>query len=388
MNPHGKFREYFALTFFVLIFALAGCESPSRPPEQPLVPVTVAEVQEYSGAEGVNYSASIVPYQQVPVAFKSAGYVTSILQRKGVDGRVRNLQQGDWVKTGTVLATVRQSDYRDALNQYKGQLEQAKAGAEKSNQDFGRAQALYKANAMTQSDYDAAKAQYDSSQGTVATAQAAVAQAEQSLADCEVRVPFDAQVLSRNIELGALVGSGTTAFTIGETQTVKAIFGIPDTVLSAVTLGKKQAVQTETYPQSFMGQITAIAPQADQKSRTFQVEVTLPNPQGLLKSGMVATLVLGQATLTVPVMVVPISAIVSSGVGAGAGAGTGDGTKTFSVFVAEHDGEKDVARRRTVQPGAAFGNMVAVTKGVSVGDRVLVNGATLVNDGQAIRVIQ
>jgi RND family efflux transporter MFP subunit len=382
MNLHGKFREHFALAFFVLLFALSGCESLSKPPEQPLVPVTVAEVQEYSGAEGVNYSASIVPYQQVPVAFKSAGYVTSILQRKGVDGRVRNLQQGDWVKKGMVLATVRQSDYHEAVNQYKGQLEQAKAGAEKSNQDFGRAQALYKANAMTQSDYDAAKAQYDSSQGTVATAQAAVAQAEQALADCEVRAPFDAQVLSRNIELGALVGSGTTAFTIGETQTVKAIFGIPDTVLSAVTLGKKQPVQTETYPQSFMGQITAIAPQADQKSRTFQVEVTIPNPQGLLKSGMVATLVLGQARLTVPLMVVPISAIVSSGVG------TGDGPKTFSVFVAEHDGEKDVARRRTVQPGAAFGNMVAVTKGVSVGDRVLVNGATLVNDGQAIRVIQ
>ncbi len=185
-------------------------------------------------------------------------------------------------------------------------------------------------------------------------------------------------MLSRNIELGALVGSGTTAFTIGETQTVKAVFGIPDTVLSAVTLGKKQAVQTETYPQSFMGQITAISPQADQKSRTFQVEVTLPNPQGLLKSGMVATLVLGQARLATPLMVVPISAIVSAG----------DGSKTFSVFLAEHDGEKDVARRRTVQPGAAFGNMVAVTKGVNVGDRVLVNGATLVNDGQVVRIIQ
>jgi RND family efflux transporter MFP subunit len=378
MSLHGRFRGYFPLTLFLLVLAQIGCESPSKPLEAPLVPVTVAEVQEYSGAEGVNYSASIVPYQQVPVAFKSAGYVTSILQRQGVDGRVRNLQQGDWVKKGTVLATVRQSDYRDALNQYKGQLEQAQAGAEKSNQDFARAQALYKANAMTQSDYDAAKAQYDSSQGTVASAQAAVAQAEQSLADCEVRAPFDAQVLSRNIELGALVGSGTTAFTIGETQTVKAIFGIPDTVLSAVTLGKKQAVQTETYPQSFMGQITAISPQADQKSRTFQVEVTLRNPQGLLKSGMVATLVLGQARLATPLMVVPISAIVSAG----------DGAKTFSVFLAEHDGEKDVARRRTVQPGAAFGNMVAVTKGVNVGDRVLVNGATLVNDGQVVRIIQ
>ena len=74
--------------------------------------MTVAEVQEYSGAEGVNYSASVVPYTQLSVTFKSAGYVTSILQRKGVDGRVRNLQQGDWVKKDTVLATVRQSDYR------------------------------------------------------------------------------------------------------------------------------------------------------------------------------------------------------------------------------------------------------------------------------------
>src|SRR3984957_5507645 len=249
MNPHGKFQEYFALTFFVLIFALAGCESPSRPPEQPLVPVTVAEVQEYSGSEGVNYSASIVPYQQVSVAFKSAGYVTSILQRKGVDGRVRNLQQGDWVKKGTVLATVRQSDYQQAGDQYKGQLEQAKASAQKSDQDFARAQALYKADAMTQSDFDGAKAQYDGSQGAVVTAQAAVAQAQQALEDCEVRAPFDSQVLSRNIEIGTLVGAGTAAFTIGETQTVKAIFGIPDTVLGAVTLGKKQAIQTETYPQ-------------------------------------------------------------------------------------------------------------------------------------------
>ena len=55
----------------------------------------------------------------------------------------------------------------------------------------GRADALYKANALTQSDYDAAKAQYDSTQGAVATAQAAVAQAQQALADCELRAPLE-----------------------------------------------------------------------------------------------------------------------------------------------------------------------------------------------------
>jgi RND family efflux transporter MFP subunit len=373
-----KCRAYFAALVSLLAAGLQiGCESQKKAVEAPPIPVTVAEVQEYSGAEGVNYSASVVPYTQLSVTFKSAGYVTSILQRKGVDGRVRNLQQGDWVKKDTVLATVRQSDYEHAVNQYKGQLEQAQASAEKSKQDFTRAQALYNASALTQTDYDSAKAQFDSTQGAVATSQAAVAQAQQALGDCELRAPMDGQILNRNIELGALVASGTTGFTMGDMRTVKAVFGVPDTVLASVALGKKQAIQTETYNQQFIGLITAISPQADQKSRTFQVEVSVPNPKDLLKSGMVATLILGQSKLAVPLLVVPLNAIVS----------TADGSKAFSVFVVQRDGDKDVARRRIVQTGPAFGNNVAILKGLNPGDRVLLNGATLVNDGQVVRII-
>lgn len=372
-----RHRAYFATLVPLVAAGLIGCESQRKAVEAPPIPVTVAEVQEYSGAEGVNYSASVVPYTQLSVTFKSAGYVTSILQRKGVDGRVRNLQQGDWVKKDTVLATVRQSDYEHAVNQYKGQLEQAQAGAEKSKQDFTRAQALYNANALTQTDYDSAKAQFDSTQGAVATSQAAVAQAQQALSDCELRAPMDGQILNRNIELGALVASGTTGFTMGDMRTVKAVFGVPDTVLAAVALGKKQAIQTETYNQQFMGLITAISPQADQKSRTFQVEVSVPNPKDLLKSGMVATLILGQSKLGAPLLVVPLNAIVS----------TVDGSKAFSVFVVQRDGDKDVARRRMVQTGSAFGNNVAILKGLNPGDHVLLNGATLVSDGQAVHII-
>ncbi|MFZ0885630.1 MAG: efflux RND transporter periplasmic adaptor subunit [Candidatus Acidiferrales bacterium] len=374
-------RKYRALLAALFCVAAAvpqiGCESQKTNVEAPPIPVTVAEVQEYSGAEGVNYSASIVPYTQLPVAFKSAGYVTSILQRKGADGRVRNLQQGDWVKQGAVLATVRQTDYEHAVAQYKGQLQQAQAGADKSKEDFARAQALYTANALTQTDYDSAKAQFDSSQGSVTTAQAAVAQAQQALSDCELRAPMDGQILQRNIELGALVASGTTGFTMGDTRVVKAIFGVPDTVLGSIALGKKQAIETETYSQQFTGLITAVAPQADQKSRTFQVEVTVQNPQDLLKSGMIATLILGQSKLATPVLVVPLNAIVS----------TVDGSRAFSVFVAGRDGAKDVARRRLVQTGPAFGNNVAIVKGLSPGDRVILDGATLVNEGQVVRII-
>jgi len=92
---------------------------------------------------------------------------------------------------------------------------------------------------------------------------------------------------------------------------------------------------------------------------------------------MVATLNLGRAKLQHPVLVVPLSAIVS----------VNDGTRNFSVFVVQEEGARDIAHRRMVQPGDAYGNQVAITSGVSVGERVISNGATLVMDGQTVQVI-
>ena len=285
----------------------AGCGS-APPASETLrsTPVTIADVQEYSGGEGVNYSASIVPYTQLPLSFKSGGYVTSILQRPGPDGKPRNLQQGDYVKKDAVVATVRQADYQHSVEQYKGQLEQAQAGQLKAQQDFARAEALYKANALTQTDYDSAKAQLDSTQGAVATAQAAVAQAQQALS--RLRTPrSDGRPNSRAQCRGrhARRRRNNQAFTMGDMEFVKAVFGIPDTLLSSVQLKQRQGIRTETYAQEFFGQVSAISPQADHKSRTFQVEVTIPNPKGLLKSGMVATLDIGSAKLRTPALVVP-----------------------------------------------------------------------------------
>jgi multidrug efflux pump subunit AcrA (membrane-fusion protein) len=93
---------------------------------------------------------------------------------------------------------------------------------------------------------------------------------------------------------------------------------------------------------------------------------------------MVATLDLGQAKLTKSVLVVPLGAIVSAPSGP---------SKVFSVFIVVRDGDKDVARQRIVTPGMTYGDMVSIAKGLSAGDRVISNGATLVNDGQVVRAI-
>ncbi len=371
MNRHRQ-----AGGMLVILLWLTGCGE-KKPAEKTPVPVTVSVAELYSGGTSSRYSASIVANVQVSLAFKSAGYVTDVLQVKSPAGGMRYVDQGDWVKKGTVLATVREDDYRNTLQQAEGQLIQAQAAALDAQQNFARAQALIAANALTQPDYDSAKAQLDSTSGSVKAAEGAVRNAKQALADCRLVAPMDSWVANRNVDVGDFAATGTVGFTLVDTRLVKAVFGVPDTLLSKVQLRQKQQVTTEALPQAFEGRITAISPAADPKSRSFQVEVTIPNPRNELKSGMIATLDLGQGKLERPLTVVPLSAIVSPS----------EGMKTFAVYVVAREGQHDVARRRQVELGDTYGNRVAVTQGVTAGEQVISNGGTYVIDGQAVQIV-
>ncbi len=90
--------------------ALAGCGGKPAAEKTPL-PVRVQPVQTYSTSGTVRYSAAIKPDEPVQLAFKNSGYIVAIHQVRGVDGRLRSVQAGDWVAAGTVLARVRDDDY-------------------------------------------------------------------------------------------------------------------------------------------------------------------------------------------------------------------------------------------------------------------------------------
>jgi RND family efflux transporter MFP subunit len=355
---------------------LVSC-GPEKIVAPPLTPVAVASVENYTGDEGSRYSASITPFAQVSAAFKTAGYITKLLQVRGTDGKMRGVDPGDWVIRGTVLAKVREDDYLHAVQRSAGSLGQAKAAALQSKQDFDRATALFNAQALTQPAYDSAKAQLDSNNAVVISAEAALNEAKLNLSDCELIAPLDGWIASRSVEVGDLATAGTVAFTIVDTQRVKAVFGIPDTLLSTIRLGQIQKVSTESLSEEFQGHITAISPQADPKSRVFQVDVTIPNPRNRLRAGMVATLHLGGSVLAHQVPVVPLSTIISPS----------DGSKGFALFVVSHEGDRDVAKLRRVRLGESYGNRVAIMEGVVPGDRVIATGATQVTDGQAVQVI-
>jgi multidrug efflux system membrane fusion protein len=273
---------------------------------------------------------------------------------------------------------VREKDYRDKIDQVKAQLSQGETAVGKAKLDFDRASTLFASQSLTKPEYDAAKAQLDSSSATLEGAKAMLAEAETSLADCALRAPMDGVVLKRAVEVGSLVAPGTAAFSIADTNPVKVIFGVPDAVLPNLRPGQMLTVTTEAlHGLQFRGQVNVISPSADPRSRIFDVEIQVPNPGNQLKPGMIAALELPGEPLRTPMPVVPLAAIMRPH----------DDPTGYAVVVVEDQGEKQVARVRKIELGEAYGNTITVARGVRPGERIIANGATVVADGEAVRVI-
>jgi len=346
---------------------------------KPARPVKTQAVTMAPAASGVRYSATIEAFQEVPLAFKASGYVDDLIQRKGADGRQRAAQAGDQVSRGTVLARVHESDYQEKVNQGRAKLAEGEASLRKAQLDLERAKTLFAADSLIKPDLDSAQASFDSAQARVTSARADIELALSALRDCTMVSPATGVLLERKIEVGTLVGVGTVGFVLGDVSAVKARFGIPDAAIATVKLGDAIGVTVDAAAEkSFSGRITSVAPTADPQSRVFDVEVTIPNADGRLRPGMIGSVALGTpaAPITQP-LIVPLSAVVKS---------AADSDK-YALMVVERQGDVEIARLRTVELGDVMGNGVAVTQGVASGERVVVTGASLLVDGDPVRVI-
>jgi multidrug efflux system membrane fusion protein len=332
------------------------------------------------GASALRYAATLQPVTQVNVSFKVGGYIESILQVRGVGGQPRDVQEGDRVARDAVLAVVRQNDYKVQVSSAQSQLASAQAVLDKAQRDYARAEKLYAAQAMTRPDYDSAVESLKTAQASVTAAQEQVASARIPLGDTSLRAPLDAVVLSRKIDVGTFVQPGTVGFVVASAGPVKVVFSVPDDVMRTLRIGQELAV---IFPSSIAdpvrkGPITTISPAADTQTRVFQVEITLPNPQGDLQLGMIGTVEVGDKRPPSDHPAVPLSAVVR----------VAPGAKEYAVFVVEGADGKEIARRRPVALGGVIGNRIVVESGLRPGERVIVSGAQFVVDGRPVRVLQ
>jgi len=375
----SRLRKRFGPAATALLFATMaatnGCHEPTKVAAKTPTPVHLADVTLYSPSEDLRYSASVLPFAEATLSFKSAGYVTEIRQVLGADGRRRDIGAGDYVIRGTVLAQIRHQDLNNNVDQATATLNLAQAQHAEATKDYDRAKTLYASESLTKPDFDRAQAKFDSTLASVDQANANLHQAQLALRDADLTAPFSGYIISRNIELGNLATPGTPAFAIADTSAVKIGFGVPEYAVRRLRLGQQFNIHLQDDPKEYNGRVTSIAASADEKNRVFAIEVTVPNPKASLKPGMIASLSL-TGVHKAPVPSLPLSAVVADPSSSG----------HYAVFVASEQSGKWVAHLCEVSLGETHESDVAV-EGVNPGEKIVVVGAAGLKDGDFIQVI-
>jgi RND family efflux transporter MFP subunit len=364
-----------AAVLLALMAVINGCHEPTQVEAKSPTPVHLVDVTLESSSQALRYSASVLPFAQASLSFKSAGYVTEIKQVVGADGRRRDIGPGDYVSRGSVLAQIRHQDLKNQLDQAAATVSQAQAQHVEATQDYERAKALYATQSLIKPDFDQAQARFDSTLAGVEQAEASLHQAQLALEDADLRAPFSGYILARNIELGNLAEPGSTTFTIADTSAVKIGFGVPEYAVRHLRLGQQFSIHLQDDPKEYNGRVTSIAASADEKNRVFAIEVTVPNPKSDLKPGMIASLTVS-GVQKAPVPAVPLSAVIADPASPG----------HYAVFVAEEQGSKLVAHLREVTLGETHESDVAVD-GVKPGEKIVVVGAAGLKDGDSVQVL-
>jgi len=367
-------------TVLLLTLALAGCEA-KKPLQQAPQAVQTQRLRSDGtpSTGGLRFSAVVTPDAQVPLSFRIPGYVVSLKQVRGQDGRMRDIAEGDRIGKGAVLVHIRASEYQDKVHQASSQAAAADAVFQKAKLDFERASRLYDSQSITKPDFDAARAQYDASQSELRAAQAGTSEAQIALRDTSVVAPFDGDIVKKSVELGSFVGPGIPVFAVAKTDVVKIVIGVPDTALRSVKLGQPVEVAVDAFPaRTFQARISRLSSAADATTRNFEVEVAIPNRDRLLKVGMIASLQLpaAEGETQHATLQVPLSAIVQARDG------------KYGVFVVSASNGGPVASLRPIEVGRVIGTDIGVASGLATGDEVITTGANLLKDGQRVEVIQ
>ena len=269
-----------------------------------------------------------------------------------VSGRLENMlvTPGQTVKAGELLA---QLDAREI----QARLDQALALREQYGRDTERLRGLLAQKAVSRQEFETVESGYR-------VADAAVTEAETMLGYTKIVAPFDGVVTRKFADVGDLATPGRPLLEIDNPKALRLEADVPESLINRVQLGATLSVRAASEAGDIAGVVSEIAPVADPASRTFNVKLDLPANAGL-RAGQFAR-------VTIPVgetraLRLPLSAVVQRG-------------QMELVFVAENRH----AQLRLVKTGKRIGNAVELVSGVTVGEQVVVEGASRLRDGQPI----
>ncbi len=280
-----------------------------------------------------------------------------------------NVDAGASVSSGEILAVVDTFPLADAVRSARSQVTSAELGDQVANRNYERMQTLHNAGAISDRDLETAHNQAAAADATLADARSRQTSAENLKADAIVRAPFAGVVSERPANGGDVVQMGTALMTIVDPTQLQLEASVPADQLAQVKPGAKVEFNVTGFSgRRFVGKVARINPTVDPTTRQVRIYVSVPNGDRTLTAGAFAD---GRvATTSVRALTVPTAAIDSKAALPSVRRVRNGVVESVPVTLGVRD---DVAER------------VEITKGISVGDTLLIGGAMGTPVGAVVR---
>jgi RND family efflux transporter MFP subunit len=332
--------------------------------------VLVAPVEASAAVVPVTLPGTTAAFAAANIYARATGYIAK-----------RNVDIGDQVKQGELLAELAVPELDEQISQNEATLEQLKATVQKAEANATLAQATWSRDKPLLKDGWVTGHQGDIDLQTVKADEAAVSVAQQDVAAQErllkvlrqnrayalVVAPFDGVITQRNVDVGALVqgnaNTGTFMFEIMQKNVIRVWVYVPQDAAFGVIPGVDAIVRVPELPDhEFQGKVTRIADALQSGTRTLLTEIDIPNPDGALPPGIYCSVELKVPRKT-PSFTIPAEALLFNR----------NGLQAAVV----KDGKAEI---RTVRVARDLGTRVEVDAGLRAGERVILNPpVTLVN---------
>ncbi len=355
---------------------LSGCQSQAAPPSSEAAPAAEADAPKQD-----------VPTRKVEVAEVVRGDVVDRAELVGdlegadevrvfsqVADRLITLEveQGDRVEQGQLLATVRADLLDDAVRQAQAGLAAARANRAVLADNLKRTKALVDIGASTGAQVENLEGQIRAADAQIRQLQATVSSASGQRSRSEIRAPIGGTVANLAVKAGDFVGVGAPMMTLVRANVLKAMVRVPERTFLRIEPGMKVSLSALGMPEHVVeAQVSRRAPVVDRMTRTGFIEVDLDNTDGRLVAGSAVRVVI-ELERRADVTLVPAEAVLFTG--------ETERTRKAVAFVA--DGA--VAKRREVTVGGRSGGQIEIVDGLTPGEQVVTRGVHFLRDGNPI----
>ncbi len=329
-----------------LVTGLLLCSRLAAAPEPAATPVFVHEVRAATIEDRIEALGTLRANESVELTTAVTETVTTL-----------HFDDGDRVVAGQVLVEMTSGEEH-------AQLEEARATVAEAQRQYQRIKSL-------QEKQTAAESLLDQRQRELQTGRARLVAIESRVADRLVRAPFNGVIGLRNVSLGALVEPGDVIATLDDDSVMKLDFSVPAVYLGLLTPGLPVIATARAWEgHRFEGVVRNINSRVDPVTRTVIVRALLPNPDRLLRPGMLMQVELLDRQREA--LVIPEECLLSQG------------EKQYVLVV--NKAADNTVERREVQIGSRRPGEVEVVSGLSAGELVITDGALKVRAGSKVLI--